>query len=102
MEQLQHVITTVAQRTQRHGEIESLTTDRWQGISQRIPVEERRQQVSGGVGQVHTGLQRARRRQHLRHVQSTIGREAGGDGRTESNSRRLATGRNELHGIDIR
>ena len=63
--------------------------------------EERRQQVSGGVGQGHTGLQRARRRQHLRHVQSTIGREAGGDGRTESNSRRLATGRNELHGIDI-
>ncbi|MNI82234.1 hypothetical protein D3C73_1389240 [compost metagenome] len=96
------MVTAVAQRAQWHGEIEGLTADRWQGLGQRIAREERRQQVSGGIGQARTGLQRARRRQHLRYVQATIGGKTGSDGRTESNGRRLAAGRNELHEVDIR
>ena len=86
MEQLQHMVT-IAERAQRDREVEGLAADRRQRAFQRIAGKERRQQISGGIGQGCTGLQFTRCRQNLGHIQPAIGRQSCGDCRTEADSR---------------
>ncbi len=86
MEQLQHMVTA-AECTQWHREVERLAADRRQRCLQSITCEERCQQIGGGIGQRCAGLQLTWRRQHLRNIQPTIGRQSCSDRRTEANGR---------------
>ncbi|MCW0460882.1 hypothetical protein NB717_001950 [Xanthomonas sacchari] len=98
MEQLQRVVAGRGQRLQRRGEVEGLRADGRQFRSQSVAIEERRQQIRGGLGEAGTGAQVAGGGQALGDVQAAIGGESGGDGLAERDRRCGVTGGDEVHG----
>ncbi len=97
MEQLQRVVAGRGQRLQRRVEVEGLGADCRQFGSERVAVEEWRQQVRCGFSQIGAGPQCARWRHALGNVKPAVGRQAGSDGLAERGGGSGMTRGNEVH-----